>query len=210
MKIALFGATGQTGIECLKQALRAGHTVVASARTPSKLDPYEDKNLQVIEGDVLNPEHPHQVVKDCDIVISLFGHVKDSPADVQTRGTLHIVKAMEKAGISRIISLSGGGLRYEKDQPKIMDKLIKGIMGIVARKILSDAENHAKVLKASGLEWCIVRGPQLKNGPAKGHYNVTWVGVNSGIEINRADLAAFILKEAEMPDYSYSMPFVTY
>ena len=39
MKIALLGATGPTGLCVVKQALDAGHHVVALVRNPSKLDP---------------------------------------------------------------------------------------------------------------------------------------------------------------------------
>jgi uncharacterized protein YbjT (DUF2867 family) len=38
MKIAVFGSTGLTGRQLVKQALEAGHHIVAFARSPSKLD----------------------------------------------------------------------------------------------------------------------------------------------------------------------------
>ena len=37
MRLALFGATGALGRECLEQCLEAGHEVAVLARTPAKL-----------------------------------------------------------------------------------------------------------------------------------------------------------------------------
>jgi len=37
MKIAIFGATGGTGKELIKQALEQGHEIIALVRDPQKL-----------------------------------------------------------------------------------------------------------------------------------------------------------------------------
>lgn len=209
-KIALFGGSGQTGQEFLTLALAKGYSINALARSPEKIK-QDDSNLSVIKGDVLNPEDVMQTLKDCDLVVSLFGHVKGSPEWLQTNGTKNIVEAMKKLNINRIISLSGGGLPFpEKDQPKFADKAIRFIMKIAVPKILNDAIEHHKVLKASNLDWMIVRGPRLTNDPKKGNYAVGWVGVNSGTKIARADLADFIVKQLEDEQFNRQMPFVSY
>jgi putative NADH-flavin reductase len=152
-----------------------------------------------------------QTVKDCDIVVSLFGQVKDSPEWLQTDGTKNIVEAMKKAGVEKIISLSGGGLPFpEKDKPKIADKIIRFIMKLAVPKILNDAIEHHKVLLESGLKWSIVRGPRLTNESKKGQYREGWVGVNASTKISRADLADFILKQVEDEQYHFQMPFISY
>lgn len=208
--IALTGGTGATGKLFLEKALEAGHKVKTLARSPQKVE-IEHENLEVIKGDVLKPEDVDRLVKGSEVVVSLFGHVKGSPADLQTRGTQNLVRAMKNHGLSRIISLSGGGLPFpEKDQPKLADKMIRGIMKVVASKMLSDAENHAEVLRKSGLGWTIVRGPRLTNQPEKGDYRVGWVGVNASTKIGRADLADFILKVMENKSHVKEMPFVSY
>jgi putative NADH-flavin reductase len=209
-KIALFGASGKTGSEFLKVALADGLEVRALARTPAKI-PQEDLKLEVIKGDVLNFEDVLSTVKETDVVVSLFGQVKGSPKNLQTNGTKNIVKAMKLEGIDRIISLSGGGLPFpEKDHPKFPDKMIKFIMKMAVPHVLQDAEDHADVLKDSGLNWTIIRGPRLTEEPRKGHYRVGWVGVNASTKIGRADLADFILSELKKEQFTYQMPFVSY
>ncbi len=209
-KIALFGASGKTGQEFLKLALAAGYSIKALVRNPEKI---KQKNplLTLIKGDVLKQEDVDETVDDTDLVVSLFGHVKDSPEWLQTNGTKNIVAAMKKYQVNKIISLSGGGLPYpEKDKPKIPDILIRAIMKIAVPRILNDAIAHHKVLAESGLDWIIVRGPRLTNEAPKGNYRIGWVGVNASTKIGRADLADFILKQVESKEFHQEMPFVSY
>lgn len=209
-RIALLGATGQTGKEFLRVALAAGYRVKALVRTPAKLK-IQHENLEVMQGDVLNAADVRVLTENTDVVVSLFGHVKGSPAGLQTDGTRNIVSAMQQEYINKIISLSGGGLPYpEKDEPKFADKAIRFIMKIAVPKILNDAINHHKVLKESGLDWIIVRAPRLTNDPRKGTYRVGWVGVNASTKISRADLADFILTQIEDDTFVRQMPFVSY
>lgn len=208
--IALFGATGQTGSLFLKKAIEEGYFVSALVRDSKKL-PFDHDNLKVIQGDVLNQADVGKTIEGCDLVISLFGHVKGSPEWLQTNGTRNIAKAMKSEGIEKIISLSGGGLPFpEKDEPKFADKAIRFIMKIAVPKVLNDAIEHHKVLDESGLKWIIVRGPRLTNDEPKGEYRVGWVGVNASTKIARADLADFILAQVEDDKYIHQMPFVSY
>ena len=207
--IALFGGSGLTGQQFLPLALAQGYSVRALARDPQKI-PQQSANLAVTQGDVLNAGDVADTVRGADIVVSLFGQVKGSPKDVQTRGTQHIVAAMQQHGVRRIISLSGGGLPYAEDQPKFADKLIRGIMTLVVPHVLTDAQGHADVLRASGLDWEIVRGPRLTTETARGQYRVGWVGVDASTSIGRADLADFILKQVESSEFVGKMPFVSY
>lgn len=209
-KIALLGASGQTGSIFLEKALGEGYSIKALVRNKNKISLTHDR-LQLIEGDVLNQENVDTLIQDTDLVVSLFGHVKNSPDWLQTIGTKHLVSAMTTKGVQKIISLSGGGLPFpEKDEPKFVDKVIRLIMKITVPKILNDAIEHHKVLEDSGLEWIIVRGPRLTNDEPKGTYRVGWVGVNASTKIARADLADFILKQIESDEYLYQMPFVSY
>ena len=80
-RIALFGASGQTGQRFLEKALEANYELVALVRNPDKIT-QAHSNLRLIKGDVLNESDVAEVVKQCDIVVSLFGQVKDSPKSI--------------------------------------------------------------------------------------------------------------------------------
>ena len=209
-KIALFGASGQTGQQFLIQALQKGYAVKALVRNVNSIS-QKSFQLELIQGDVLNLIDVEKTIEGCDVVISLFGHVKNSPEWLQSDGTDNIIKAMKKHGISKIVSLSGGGLPYpEKDEPKFMDKVIRTIMSIVVPKVLNDAIKHGELLRNSGLKWSIVRGPRLTNDPKVGKYRVGWVGVNGSSKVGRADLADFIVTQIEDDSFAYQMPFISY
>jgi putative NADH-flavin reductase len=208
-KIALFGASGQTGQLFMERALAKGYYIKALVRNPAKLKAASER-LEIITGDVLNEADVEKTVSGTNVVVSLFGHVKGSPEWLQTNGTRHIVSAMKTHGVDRIVSLSGGGLPFpEKDQPKLPDRLIRTIMKIAVPKVLNDAIRHHRVLQESGFKWVIVRGPRLTNDPPKGRYRVGWVGVNASTKISRADLADFILTQVEDERFTHQMPFVS-
>ena len=208
--IALFGATGKTGRHVLAQALAAGHTVRALARRPEALAEAAAARLTVIAGDVLDADAVRETVRGADVVVSVFGQVKGSPPTVQTDGTQNIVDAMAEQGIRRIISLSGGGLAAEQhDRPKTPDKIIKWLLQRIAPQVLADAEGHLLVLRASGLDFTVVRGPRLTDAPATGSYRVGWVGVNASTQIARADLAMFILTQLDDRQFIGELPFAS-
>ena len=206
--LALFGATGKTGRHVLAQALEAGHSVRALARRPEALDAHE--RLTVAAGDVRDRDAVRETVRGSDAVVSVFGQVKGSPPTLQTEGTQAIVDAMAEQGIRRIISLSGGGLPAEEhDQPKVPDRIIRWLLRRLSPAVLDDAIAHLAVLRASGLDWTVVRGPRLTDAPATGSYRVGWVGVNASTQIARADLARFILTQLDDDTFVHELPFVS-
>jgi len=207
--IALFGATGKTGSRVLARALAAGFDVRALVRTPSKLTTSDDR-LTVITGDITDADAVDRTIKGADAVLSLFGQVKGSPKTLQTDGTGAIVAAMHNRGVRRLVTLSGGGLRDEEhDRPKGADRVMRVLLKTLAGHVLADAEGHLEVLRESGLDWTVVRGPRLTEDPGTGTYRVGWVGVGTGMKISRDDLADFILTQVTDDTYVHSLPFVS-
>ncbi|WP_182353464.1 NAD(P)-dependent oxidoreductase [Flaviflexus huanghaiensis] len=207
--IAVFGATGRTGRRVVERALSHGLAVRVLARDPAKIVLADDR-LTVIEGDVLDASSVDKTVAGAEAVVSVIGHVKGSPATLQADGTTFIVNAMQRHGVSRIITLSGGGLRAEgKDKPKMADRMIRGLLKVLSGRVLADAEAHVDVLKRSGLEWTVVRGPRLTEEPGTGSYRVGWVGGDSTTKLSRDDLADFILTQIDDRQYVWDMPFVS-
>lgn len=210
MKIAIFGATGKTGIPLVRQALEAGHEVVAFARTPSKLT-IEHERLHVVQGDAMNATDVEKAIAGTDAVITALGHVKGSPPDVQTVATRNMVNAMKKHNIRRLVSLSGAGVPAEQDQPGAIDHVIRFMMRTFAKDVLQDAVNHVEMLEAEQqhIDWVVVRGPRLTEAPSQGDYRVGWVGVNTGTSASRENLAAFMLTQLTDDTYLHQMPVLS-
>lgn len=206
--IALFGATGRTGRRVLGRALEAGHEVRVLVRDPIRLD-VVDSRLTVIRGEVVDPVPVERAVAGADAVLSLFGQVAGSPRTLQTDGTAAIVAAMREHRVPRLVTLSGGGLRAPQDRPKLVDRVIRGLLKLVSGHVLADEEGHLAVLRSSGLDWTVVRGPMLTEEPGKGRYQVGWVGVNASTRISRDDLADFIITQVDDRSFVGQMPFVS-
>ena len=209
MKLAVFGATGRTGQPLVRQALARGYTVKALARTPSKLI-QNDKRLNIVQGDATHPADVAKTIEGTDAVLSALGHTKTSSRDVQTVATQYIVAAMKQHGVKRIVSLTGAGVKDPHDEPKFVDRVFGFLLATFARDVIKDAEAHAEVLRGSGLEWVIVRGPRLTDGEHTGTYKVGYVGKDSGTQISRADLAEFMLEALETDEWLRKAPMVSY
>ena len=73
MKVAIFGATGGTGRELVKQAIEEGHEVTAFARKPEKLNDLWHQDLRVVQGDVTDYNAVERAVIGQDAVLSALG-----------------------------------------------------------------------------------------------------------------------------------------
>jgi putative NADH-flavin reductase len=207
MNLTIFGASGRTGLPLIEQALAAGHTVTAFVRDPAKL-PITHERLTVVQGDAADPSAVVRAVAGADAVLSALGHTKNSPADMQTAATRNIIAAMQQHGVKRLVSLTGGGVRAPQDQPKFFDHFIRFALATISGKVLRDAVAHAELIQASNLEWVIVRGPMLTDGPRTGAYKVGWVGLDAKPQVARADVADFMLKQATDTAYVRKMPML--
>jgi putative NADH-flavin reductase len=207
VRVAIFGASGRTGRPLVEQALAAGYEVRVLMRDPSKFQ-IRHGRLAVVRGDVLDAAKVDETVAGTDAVLSALGHTKTSPKDVQTRGTENIVAAIERHGVRRFVSLTGA--RDPRDEPKLADRAITFLLRRLQPDVLEDGVRHSEVIKRSDLDWVIVRGPRLTEGPRKGKYRVGAVGKNSGTQISRADLAEFMLGQLTTDTHLRQMPMVSY
>ncbi len=209
MKIIVFGASGGTGLEIVKQALDAGHDVTAFARNPAKVA-IEHPKLTRIAGDVMNAASVNQAVAGQEAVISALGPSRPPVQGMMETAATNIVAAMQKAGIRRLVSTTGAGVRDPNDQPKLMDHIMKGLLTLLAGAVLRDSAANVAMLRASGLDWTIVRYPRLMDGPRTGKYRVGYIGKDSGNQISRADGADFVVKELTERRFVRQMPVVSY
>lgn len=208
MKLAIFGATGRTGVPLVQQALEYGHSVMALVRTPTKVS-LKNESLTLIQGDSLNASDVEKTIQGADAVISVLGQSKTSSHDLQTASTRNIIAAMQKYGVKRLISLTGAGVDAPEDRPGFSNHLIKFALKTLSGHVLKDGEQHAELIKQSGLDWVIVRGPMLTEGARTANYRVGWVGVNTGSRAARANIADFMLKQLSDDTYLHKLPMLS-
>lgn len=161
-------------------------------------------------GDVLDPGAVERAVRGADAVLSAFGHAKTSPKNVLARGMRNIVAAMRECGVRRLVSLTGAGVRDPADSPKLVDRAIGALLGILQRDLLEDSVEQTRVVKESDLDWVIVRAPVLVEGERTGVYRTGYVGRESGTRLSRADAADFMLLQTTDGTHLRQAPVVTY
>ena len=209
MKLIIFGSTGGTGRELLKQALAHGHQVVAFARNPAKIDDIKHANLEVVRGDVLDPTAVENAVAGQDVVLSTIG-AGASRTSIREEGTRNIVEAMEKQGVRRLVCQSSLGVADSRANLPFFTKYI--VVSIFLRHAFADHERQEAVVKRSSLDWTIVRPPHLKDGPRTGVYRHGFPTTDRTIKamISRADVADFMLKQLTDGRYLNQTPGVSY
>ncbi|HSN74082.1 MAG TPA: SDR family oxidoreductase [Anaerolineae bacterium] len=206
MKIAVFGATGGTGSQVVKQALAAGHQVTALARDPGKLG-ITDPNLTVVAGSVLDAAPVQQTLQGADAVVVSLGNTANNRDYVVSQGTQVILDAIVALGRPRrIVVVSSLGVGESKDQVPFAFKML---MKTALKKPMEDKERQEALVKASELDWTIVRPGGLTNGPATGQYKSGLDPKISAGQVARADVAAFVLQQLTDDTYVLKAPAIT-
>lgn len=206
MKIAVFGATGGTGLQVVKQALAAGHQVTALARDPARLD-MADSKLTVVAGSVLEAGPVQQALHGADAAIVSLGNTANNPDYIVSQGTQTILDAINAlGGPRRIVVVSSLGVGESKDQVPFAFKML---MKTALKKPMEDKERQEALVKASGLDWTIVRPGGLTNGPATGQYKSGVDPKISAGQVARADVAAFVLQQLTDESYLHKAPAIT-
>ena len=193
MKVAIFGATGGTGIELVKQALDRGHLVTAFVRDPSLLADKGD-SLTIMNGDIHDLTGVARCVQGQDAVLCALGARDLNKSMIRTAGTVNIIKAMKQNSVSRLLIVSAMGIGESWNSLSLLNKLF---FAIFLRNARADHEAQEAAVKASGLDWTIIRPSGLVNTPGTGVYDVGDNIRARTSRIPRADVANLILNELE-------------
>lgn len=191
MKVIIFGASSATGRELIGQSLRAGYAVTAFVRDASKLGAEREKVIAVT-GDALNPSDVEAAVKGHDAVLSVLGP-KGKPAVMAAESTKHIVAAMEKHGVKRLVVVSVAGVPVPQDQRGF--NLISALIKLLLKDVFTDREHQLAILETSKVDWVAARVPRLTDDPPTGSVTAFFGNPSPSMKISRADLADFMLKQ---------------
>lgn len=204
MTVAVLGATGATGRHVVSTALQRGHHVVALVRRAGTFAPREGLD-EVTWPEVTDVPALTRALPGTSVVISALGGADEGPTTVCTEGIRSAVTAMKATGVARLIAVSAHGVLETHD--KSLYSL--AVWGNVAER-MRDKETMEPLITASGLNWTIVRPPKLSDHAEIGKYRAgTDLRIRLWSSIGRADLAAFLLDEAETPQYAHACPRIT-
>ena len=202
MRLLVLGATGNTGVEVVKQALQRGHTVKVLVRSPEKVP--SQAGLQVVKGNVLKAAEVRAQLDDVDAVITSVGPNDLKPTTVYSDSGRAIVEAMRGSMVKRLAVVSVA-TRFPPAG------LLVRVVQFILRHGVKDARVLEQVVRDSGLEWTILRPPRLTNAAARGTFREEVDALPKGGEkIARADLAAALLDVVEKKQFVQQMAGVCY
>ena len=164
--ILVTGASGFVGSHAIPELLAGGHRVVALVRTRTagevvlgRLSSVERANVEVRTGDVTRPETIAPALEGVDSALHLAAIPRDfsGGADlrlINTEGTRTVVRAMEAAGVRRLVHMSALGVT---DDPTL--------------HYASSKARAERIVGESSLDWTILK-PSLQFGPRDGFFNI--------------------------------------
>jgi putative NADH-flavin reductase len=208
MKLLVFGSTGGTGRELVRQALSQGHEVTAFARDTTKLELDHDR-VTVVPGDVTDAAAVRGAVPGHDAVLCALGAPALVRTTVRTDGTRNIVAAMEDAGVRRLVCQSSLGVGDSLAVP--MPRYVRLVFPLVLRRAFADHEGQEHLIRQSRLDWTIVRPTKMVDGERTGAYRhgLTDTTEKVKVKVSRADVADFMLRQLTDDSYLRLAPWVS-
>lgn len=211
MNVTIIAATGRIGRLLVDQALAAGHEVTAVARHPEGFR----SDVRVVPVDLLRPDQSilASAIDGADAVLSGLGPRSKREFGVASRGTRPIVETMKETGVRRIVAVSAAPVsttasagrpnppRQDPGEGIVMRYLLTPAIKTFLRAHYNDLAVMEDILRDSGLDWTVVRPPQLKDKPLTGNYRTAFEqNLPHGASVSRADVAHLMLAVVDRPE----------
>jgi putative NADH-flavin reductase len=192
--VLILGATSGIGAQAVDEALNRGLRVRGFARGADAMTPRD--GLEPFTGDALDPADLTRALDGVGAVIYALG-VKERPAMIWQQETLFsrttavLIDAMQAAGVSRLVAVTGFGAGRSRDA---MSKLEKLGHNAVLGRVYDDKSRQESLIMESSLDWTIARPVILTKGARTGTARVLrapdeW---RNGL-ISRSDVAAYLV-----------------
>ena len=212
MNVVIFGATGFSGNAILKETLLQQHQVTILVRNKSAIQ-IQDKNLNIVEGNVLDKHAVAEVLKNSVAVIQCLGiggKGDGKPTTFISEANKIIVDEMEKQKVSRLIAMSNVGAGNSLSfQPWLFTNFILPYFMKWLKVIIDDKNRMEPTIMNSELEWTIVRCPNIIDKTPKGNVHPTLEGKGLKLTVTLGDMAEFIIHQLTDSTYLRQAPSVS-
>ncbi|UCE20424.1 MAG: SDR family oxidoreductase [Gemmatimonadota bacterium] len=208
MKVAIIGASGQTGLKLVRESLRRGHQVVAVCRTSSadRLKEFSDNGgCTVITAPVVSDLATlTQALAGCDAGVAVLISVRRLRATELVRS---LAKAAAANGVKRLVFTAGEVTAApEKDETftlrqRIMLLVFTLMTWFTPYSMTDMIEASVLVRQQPDWDWTIVRAPTLREEPGVGYRLCEINEVTAKHVLSREDYATCLLDSLENPEH---------
>lgn len=208
MRVLVVGATGGTGRAAVEQLLAAGHRVTAFSRSASKLA-IDSPNLATLEGDATNPADVDRAVRGHDAVVVTLGITENplrvrlmgsagTPMDVRSVGTRHVIAAMRRHGVPRLVAQTSYGLGETRRNLRAIDRLV---FRLLLKPQMDDTAVQEQEVRRSGVDWVLVQPVHLTDDPETTAPFVSTRGEVRDWSVSRGSVASFLRRAVSAPEF---------
>ncbi len=208
MQIVVLGATGRIGSKVVEEALSRGWSVRAAVRGQAR--PAARTRMTTVGIDLDDPERVTAAVGDADAVISCLGPRRNSRDQVAEFGAAarRIVAAMGRQRVSRLVLVSGAGVRVPGERQSRIDGLLAPIEGRPERWVGAAKQAEFGVIAGSMLEWTALRPRRVGDGPRTGLYKISDTAPGRLAFITPADIAVALADQVAEPGQIGKAPYL--
>ncbi len=210
MRIVVFGASGGTGRELVKQGLAQGHDVTVFVRNPAAFT--SGDRLHIVVGDARNGKAVAPAIGGQDAVLSALGGTLGDDT-LLPESMEHILAAMKQARVRRLIVLGASGVwpGATKRLSAPMRAMARVFDATLLKKPFQAQRAMQTKIQASDTEWTVVQPPRLVNKPGTGRFRVDGEALPAGgVQIARADVATFMLEQLSSTLWLRKAPFIAW
>ena len=215
MKILLLGATGRTGRLILQKGIQDGHGLVAIVRDSEKIKADE---AEIIQGTSYDYATVERAISGCDAVVCTLNVSRTSdspwarlrsPKDLISKSIENSLGAMEKQGVSRIVSLSVLGAGESRKKLPFVLKAVISLSNL--KHAFNDHTRLEEIMAGSDADWTAIRLPMLTDDEGESEILVNMDDeVRLNPKINRESVARFALSILDDADYFRRIVGISY
>lgn len=207
MKVLVFGSTGGSGRAAVEFLLAQGHTVTAFTRRVESAAPGMEAVRTVI-GDAMRQADVERAVSGQDAVIVTLGISENplrvrllgparTPIDVRSAGTRHVIAAMRKHGVRRLVVQTTYGVGDTRDRLGLVDRLF---FQLVLKPQIADTELQNAAVAGSGLDWILVQPVHLTDAAEDTMPFTSVAGDIGTLKVSRKAVGRFLAHAVQAPD----------
>lgn len=196
MKITIIGASAGIGLETVKRGLNRNHSITTLSRSEIEIE--EKKSLNMMLGDATIKSDLLNSIQNAEALIITLGTGKNMKSTTLFSDFAKLIVEINtdnKIDVP-LIFVTGFGAGESKNY---VSWIVKLFLKYFLKDVYADKTKMEEIITNSDLKWTVVRPGRLLDKGMTEQYrieNKLFKGISIG-GINRADVADFLIKQAE-------------